>query len=315
MKNKHLRLGSTDLEVRPMGVGAWAWGDRFVWEFGRSYGKEDVAEAFHASREADLDFFDTAEVYGLGTSERLLGEFIRSDGGAPVVATKFMPYPWRLRRGSLVRALRDSLERLGLSRVDLYQIHQPLPPVPIETWMDGLAEAVELGLTRAVGVSNYSPKQMERAHRALARHGIPLASNQVEYSLLARNPERNGLLQLCRDLNVTLIAYSPIGMGLLTGKYGPWNPPPPARRRRVRLNLSWLASLLDALAEIGRAHSGKTLAQVAINWTVAKGTLPIAGAKNRPQAVENSGALGWQLTDDEVALLDEISDLDAGKGR
>lgn len=315
MKNERVRLGLTDLKVRAMGVGAWAWGDRFVWGFGQSYGKEDVAEAFHASREANLDFFDTAEIYGLGTSERLLGEFIRSDGPAPMVATKFMPYPWRLRRKSLVKALRDSLDRLGLSRVDLYQIHQPMPPVSIETWMDGLAEAVELGLTRAVGVSNYSPKQMERAHKALARHGIPLASNQVEYSLLTRNPEASGLLQLCRDLNVTLIAYSPIGMGLLTGKYGPWNPPPAARRRRVRLSLTWLTSLLDTLAEIGRAHGGKTPAQVAINWTIAKGTLPIPGAKNRRQAAENFGALGWALTDAEVARLDELSDPDGRIGR
>lgn len=315
MKNERVRLGLTDLKVRAMGVGAWAWGDRFVWGFGQSYGKEDVAEAFHASREANLDFFDTAEIYGLGTSERLLGEFIRSDGPAPMVATKFMPYPWRLRRKSLVKALRDSLDRLGLSRVDLYQIHQPMPPVSIETWMDGLAEAVELGLTRAVGVSNYSPKQMERAHKALARHGIPLASNQVEYSLLTRNPEASGLLQLCRDLNVTLIAYSPIGMGLLTGKYGPWNPPPAARRRRVRLSLTWLTSLLDTLAEIGRAHGGKTPAQVAINWTITKGTLPIPGAKNRRQAAENFGALGWTLTDAEVARLDELSDPDGRIGR
>jgi aryl-alcohol dehydrogenase-like predicted oxidoreductase len=173
--------------------------------------------------------------------------------------------------------------------------------------MNSLADAVELGLTRAVGVSNYSLRQMQRAHAALARRGVALASNQVRYSLLDRSPERSGLLQACRDLNVTLIAYSPLGMGMLTGKYGPGKPLPLTRRRRPLGLLPRIEPLLAALKRIGEQAGGKTPAQVALNWTMMKGTLPIPGAKNARQARENAGALGWALTAEQVGQLDEVS--------
>jgi aryl-alcohol dehydrogenase-like predicted oxidoreductase len=306
--NDRYRLGQTAIEVSPMGLGTWAWGDRLVWGFGRGYGEPEVKAAYRASRASGVDFFDTAEIYGQGRSERILGRLAGEEQGRIFVATKFFPYPWRPYRGALVPALRGSLRRLGVPRVDLYQIHFPFPPLSVESWMDSMADAVELGLTRAVGVSNYSVRQMERAHAALARRGVPLASNQVEYSLLDREPERSGLLQACRELGVTLIAYSPLGMGLLTGKYGPGRPPPLTRRRRAAGLLHRLNPLLDVLRLLGQAHGGKTPAQVALNWTMAKGTLPIPGAKNERQAVENAGAVGWTLTPDEVAQLDAASD-------
>ena len=142
-----------------------------------------------------------------------------------------------------MRALRHSLDRLGLESVDLYQMHWPFPPVSIDTWMDAMADAVQAGLIRAVGVSNYNAEQTRRAHDALAKRGVPLASNQVDYSLLQRKPETNGLLALCKQLNVTLIAYSPLAQGLLTGKYTPQNPPPGLRGRRY--GGSWPGSNLS----------------------------------------------------------------------
>jgi len=302
------RLGQTAIEVSPMGLGTWAWGDRLVWGYGRGYGEPEVKAAYRASRASGVDFFDTAEIYGQGRSERILGQLAREEQTRVFLATKFFPYPWRPYRGALVPALRGSLRRLGVPHVDLYQIHFPFPPLSVESWMNSMADAVELGLTRAVGVSNYSVRQMERAHAALARRGVQLASNQVEYSLLEREPERSGLLQACRELGVTLIAYSPLGMGLLTGKYGPGRPPPLTRRRRAAGLLHRLAPLLDVLRQVGQAHGGKTPAQVALNWTMAKGTLPIPGAKNQRQAVENAGAVGWTLTPDQVARLDAGSD-------
>jgi aryl-alcohol dehydrogenase-like predicted oxidoreductase len=175
--------------------------------------------------------------------------------------------------------------------------------------MAGMADTVELGLTRAVGVSNYSVQQMDRAHAALAKRGVVLASNQVEYSLLHRAPERTGLMQSCRDLGVTLIAYSPLAMGLLTGKYGPANPPPLRRRSRLSGLLGQVGPLVQVLREVGDEQGGKSSAQVALNWTMCKGTLPIPGAKNARQAAENAGALGWRLTADQVARLDQASDL------
>lgn len=298
-------LGPTDIRISPMGIGAWAWGDRLYWGYGRTYNKEDLQAAFKAGLAAGINLFDTAEVYGFGQSERLLGQFARDTGEPAVIASKFMPFPWRLRRGSLVRALHGSLRRLGMESVSLYQIHWPFPPIAIETWMEALADAVNGGLARAVGVSNYNVAQIGRAHAALASRNLPLASNQVEYSLLQRGPEQSGLLEACRELGITLIAYSPLAQGLLTGKYTSDNPPPWLRRRRTRGGrLAEIEPLIALLREIGEAHGGKTPAQVALNWIICKGAVPIPGAKNVRQAQENAGALGWRLTDDEIATLD-----------
>ncbi len=304
-----ISLGAADVKVNPLGIGTWQWGDRIFWGYSRSYSDVDLRAAFDATLAAGISFFDTAELYGGGRSEQLLGEFIRSSGQSASVATKFMPYPWRLRRASLVAALRRSLDRLGLPRVDLYQIHWPFPPVPIETWADALADAVEAGLARAVGVSNFSAGQMRRAHAVLARRGVPLASNQVQYSLLDRRPEHSGLLAACRDLKVTLIAYSPLAKGFLTGKYTTHSPPMGLRRALwSRAGPGRIQSLVDLLSQIGERHDGKTPAQVALNWIIARGAVPIPGVKNVKQAQENAGALGWPLTPDEVAALDTASD-------
>jgi aryl-alcohol dehydrogenase-like predicted oxidoreductase len=306
-------LGQTGVLVSPLGIGTWAWGDRLFWGYGRSYGETDVRGAFEVSLAAGATLFDTAEIYAGGTSERLLGRFVRDVREAgrpppPVVATKFFPFPWRLRRADLLSALLGSLRRLGLPRVDLYQLHWPMPLLTVERRMDALAAAGETGLARAVGVSNYNAKELRRAHAALARRGIPLASNQVKYSLLERRPERDGVLAATRELGVTLIAYSPLAQGLLTGKYGPDRPPPGARARRFgRRRLEALPPLLAELRAVGENHGGKTPAQVSLNWLIGKGAVPIPGAKDARQAGDNAGALGWRLTPDEVERLDRLS--------
>ena len=305
---ERVRLGMTDLQVSLLGIGTWPWGDRLYWGYGRSYTDADLQAAFERSLAAGINFFDTAEIYGHGHSERLLGRFVRAAGQPVVVATKFMPFPWRLRRKALLDALRSSLERLGLPQVDLYQIHWPYPPVPINTWMQALAEVVQAGLVRAVGVSNYSARQMRRAQAALARWGVPLASNQVHYSLLHRQPERDGVLAACRELGVTLIAYGPLAKGMLTGKYTPDNSLPIPRGLRVgRQQLARIQPLIALLCEIGEGHRGKTPAQVALNWLICKGAVPIPSVKNLDQAEQNAGAMGWRLTDDEIAALDAVS--------
>jgi pyridoxine 4-dehydrogenase len=175
--------------------------------------------------------------------------------------------------------------------------------------MEGLALCVQEGLTRTVGVSNFDQSQMLRAYTTLARHNIPLAANQVHYSLLNRAIEKNGLLARCVELGIRLIAYSPIEMGLLTGKYGVDNPPPGSRGMRYTRILPKLAPLLKLMTEIGQDHGGKSNSQVALNWTIRKGTLPIPGAKNANQALQNAGALGWELTDEEMQKLDAASDV------
>ena len=302
-------LGKTGISIPVMGTGAWSWGDRMMWGFGQEYGVEDVRQAFDASLEGGINFFDTAEVYGLGMSERLLGRFARQTAKPLVVATKFMPFPWRLSEASMLRALRHSLQRLQMDQVDLYQIHFPLPPVSLKARAHALGRTAKDGLTRSVGVSNYNVEQMRRTYLALQEEGIPLASNQVEYSLLNRQVEKAGLLALCQELGITLIAYSPLAKGLLTGKYTPENPPPGVRGLRARGgDLRKIQPLIGLIQEIGQSQGGKTPAQVALNWCICKGSVPIPGAKNARQARDNAQSMEWRLTQEQVAALDEASD-------
>jgi aryl-alcohol dehydrogenase-like predicted oxidoreductase len=303
-----ITLGKTEIQIPHLGVGAWAWGDRRFWNYGQGYDEADIRGAFDASLAGGVNFIDTAEVYGSGASERFLGSFLPGASSPVVVATKFFPFPWRLSKATLLRALRGSLERLNLERVDLYQVHWPYPPMAIETWAEALAQAVQQGLARAVGVSNYSADQMRRASVVLAKHSIVLASNQVDYSLLNRKVEQNGVLKTCQELGVTLIAYSPLAQGVLTGKYSPERPLPGIRGWRYsRAVLEKAQPLLRMMGEIGEAHDGKSVAQVALNWTICKGTVPIPGAKNAKQAQDNLGALGWRLNEAEVVALDNAS--------
>lgn len=296
------------LHAIEMGLGAWQWGDRMVWQFGQGYSEEDIHQAFNLSVEEGIRFIDTAETYGNGLSERLFGKFIRETEQPILIATKYFPFPWRFFRSSIPRALKSSLERLGVESVDLYQIHWPTPLMSVDRMMDGMAECVKSGLTRTVGVSNFNQTQILAAYSALARQNVPLASNQVHYSLLNRRVEKNGLLARCRELGIRLIAYSPLEKGLLTGKYNSKNPPPGTRGGTYASLLPKLDPLLKLMTTIGQDHGGKSNAQVALNWTICKGALPIPGAKNLKQAQENAGALGWRLTEDETAKLDEMSD-------
>lgn len=291
-----------------MGLGAWAWGDRLFWHYGQGYTDDDIAGAFQTSLAAGVNLVDTAEVYGSGRSERLLGQFIKNTEQPVIVATKFFPIPYRFTTRSVVRALRGSLERLGLERVYLYQLHWPSPVVPIRTYVEGLAQAVEAGLTQCVGVSNYNVLQMRQAYSILKKHGIPLASNQVEYHLLNRRAEKSGLLERCQEMGIRLIAYSPLAMGLLTGKYTAETPPPGPRGRKYAAILEGLPALLALMTEIGASHGEKTPGQVALNWVICKGGLPIPGAKTAAQAKQNVGAIGWRLTPEEVKALDIASD-------
>jgi len=297
------------LHAIEMGLGAWQWGDRLVWQFGNSYGDAEVQKAFQASVAEGIRFVDTAEVYGSGRSERLLGKFIQETDQPILVATKFFPYPWRFSKKTILRALKGSLERIAIESVDLYQIHWPSVTMSTDLLMDGLAECVKAGLTRTVGVSNFGHNRMLAAYSGLARHNVSLASNQVHYSLLSRGAETTGILARCKELGIRMIAYSPLEQGLLTGKYSASEPPTGTRRGHYARLLPKIAPLLKLMTEIGQDHGGKSNAQVALNWVICKGALPIPGAKNEVQALQNTGALGWKLTDEEVAKLDEASDL------
>ncbi len=296
------------LHAIELGLGAWQWGDRVMWQYGRGYNDEDLRQVLQVSLGQGIRLIDTAEAYGSGRSERLLGQFLKEIDQPVLVASKFTAFPWRLRPDSLVQALIHSLERLGRESVDLYQIHFPSPLMSVETMMAGLMLCLEKGLTRTVGISNFNQPQMLRAYSTLARHNIPLAANQVAFSLLNRTAEKNGLLTRCKELGIRLIAYSPLEKGLLSGKYSPENPPPGRRGWQYLYLLGKIEPLLKLMTGIGQDHGGKSIAQVALNWVMGKGALPIPGAKTAAQAVENANALGWKLTEQEILKLDAASD-------
>jgi aryl-alcohol dehydrogenase-like predicted oxidoreductase len=304
-------LAGCDVTLPEMGLGTWAWGDTFTWgmnSYDRTYNFDTIRQAYVATVDAGITFLDTAEMYGRGESERIIGRLLQEDErnrDRIIVATKFFPAPWRLALPStLMAALRASLDRLRLPWVHLYQIHGPISLRSHEAMAGALAEAHKAGLVKAVGVSNYSEVEMRAIHGALAARGVPLATNQIEFSVLRTMPESTGLLRACQELGVVVLAYSPLAQGRLTGKYSAANPP---RGQRSFGAFPWeeIDPVVAELVRIGARH-GKSAAQVALNWVICKGAVPIPGAKNAKQAKQNAGAAGWRLSADDVRALDAV---------
>jgi aryl-alcohol dehydrogenase-like predicted oxidoreductase len=309
MTDAPIVLAGSDVRIHPLGVGTWAWGDKSTWGMGgydSDLSEKTIREAWEASLDAGVTFFDTAEVYGNGESERIIGRLLAEHHGdvTPVIATKFLPAPWKLNvKSALVSALEASVERLGVDCVDLYQIHGPISLRGHAALADAMAAAHERGLLKAVGVSNYSIRETRSMDKELRARGLRLATNQIEFSLLRRSPETSGLIAACAELGVVPLAYSPIGQGRLTGKYSVTNPPP-GKRGFSAHPMEVVDRVVAELRRIGGVHDGRTPSQVALNWLISKGAVPIPGAKNKAQAEENAGALGWSLSADELTTLD-----------
>ncbi|MEH2302155.1 MAG: aldo/keto reductase [Nostoc sp.] len=310
---ENITLGQNGPVVTPLCIGTWAWGDKLFWNYGNSYGPEQLQEAFTAALEAGVTFFDTAEVYGMGLSEKFLGQFLQQTQQPVQIATKFGPLPWRFTAQSVSDALTQSLKRLQLERIALYQVHWPFAFfLSQETLMNALADEVKRGRIAAVGVSNYSAEQMRDAHQILAARGVPLAVNQVRYSLLSRQIESKGIMATARGLGVTILAYSPLAQGLLTGKYTIDSTETPTGPRKIdprfkKEGLQKIAPVTSLLRNFGEKYD-RTPAQVALNWLIAQGNvIPIAGVKTAEQVRQNAGALGWRLSDGEIKELELVS--------
>jgi aryl-alcohol dehydrogenase-like predicted oxidoreductase len=309
-------LGRSDLKVPRLGMGAMVWGQpkgMARWTpaqlaYGPSHGASEEEQALEVSVTAGVNLIDTAAMYSNGASERRVGELIH--GKDVLVATKFPPGMFS-RTEDFPQAFEASLARLGRDSVDLYQHHFPSNRVSIPKLMEFMADAVEAGRVKAVGVSNYAAEQMRSAQAVLAKRGIPLASNQVQYSLLHRKPEVDGVLDACRELGVTLIAYQPLASGALTGKYGAGTRPTGFFRRFMGdfrgKGLEAVAPVVALLRQIGEGY-GKSPAQVALRWLIEnESVLPIPGAKNGKQAAENAGALSFSLTSAEIEALSQAT--------
>ncbi|MCT7979763.1 aldo/keto reductase [Laspinema olomoucense] len=307
---------ATNLSLPLMGCGTWAWGNRLLWGYEPSMDAE-LQAVFNLCVENGVTLFDTGDSYGTGKlngrSETLLGQFAQEYQGPNAdnicIATKLAPYPWRLTRQSMVSAGEASAQRLG--RLDLVQMHWSTANyAPWQEWslLDGLADLYDRGLVKGVGLSNYGPKRLERIYQKFSDRGVPIATLQVQYSLLSTYPVTTlGLKEVCDRLGIQLIAYSPLALGLLTGKYSENGPFPPGIRGFLFRNiLPKIQPLLDCLRAIA-SDRNKTMSQVAINWCICKGMIPIPGAKSVEQAQQNLGALGWSLDAGEVLQLDQVA--------
>ncbi|TMX02190.1 hypothetical protein EJD97_022399 [Solanum chilense] len=303
------------LAVSPMGFGTWAWGNQLLWGYQDSMDSE-LQQTFNLAVENGINLFDTADSYGTGKlngqSEKLLGKFIREFPGDKqvkndiVIATKFAAYPWRLTPGQFVNACKSSLERMEIEQIGIGQLHWSTAnyaPLQERALWDRLVAMYEKGFVRAVGVSNYGPKQLLKIYKYLDDRGVPLRSAQVQFSLLSMGSDQMEIKNICDSLGIRVIAYSPLGLGMLTGKYTPSNLPPGPRGLLFRQILPGLEPLLTSLREIAQRRR-KTVPQVAINWCICKGTIPIPGIKSVKQTEENLGALGWQLSSDELLQLE-----------
>ncbi|XP_062153738.1 pyridoxal reductase, chloroplastic isoform X1 [Alnus glutinosa] len=303
------------LSVSPMGFGTWAWGNQLLWGYQESMDSE-LQQTFNLAVENGIYLFDTADSYGTGKfngqSEKLLGKFIREFQGKKrvqddiVIATKFAAYPWRLTPRQFVNACKASLDRMQIEQIGIGQLHWSTanyaPLQELALW-DGLVAMYEKGLVQAVGVSNYGPKQLVKIYDYLKARGVPLCSAQVQFSLLSMGQDQLEIKNICDSLGIRLIAYSPLGLGMLTGKYTPTKLPPGPRALLFRQILPGLEPLLSSLREIAQRRR-KTVPQVAINWCICMGAIPIPGVKTVKQAKENLGALGWRLSSSELLELE-----------
>ncbi|NET02138.1 MAG: aldo/keto reductase [Sphaerospermopsis sp. SIO1G1] len=306
-----------NISLPTMGCGTWAWGNQLLWGYNEGM-DEQLQQVFNLCVNNGVTLFDTGDSYGTGRlngrSESLLGKFSQEYQGTNqnniCIATKLAAYPWRWTRKSIISACNASAKRLG-KNVDLVQMHwstanyAPWQEVGL---LDGLGDLYEQGLVKGVGLSNYGTKRLLWVHKRFQERGIPIKTLQVQYSLLSTYPVTDlGLKEVCDELGIKLIAYSPLALGLLTGKFEKnGNFPKGVRGFLFKQILPGIQGVLGTLKEIAEQRN-KTMSQVAINWCICKGAIPIPGAKNLEQAQQNIGALGWFLSDGEVVELDRAA--------
>lgn len=309
-------LGKTNIQVTPVGLGMMEFsGGGGLMGFAFPVIDQSEKNAIvKAALDGGINWFDTAELYGSGVSEASLAAALKAAGKSDpdvLVATKWWPMLRTAR--NIPRTIEDRIRYLDGYPISLYMVHQPYGLSSHRYEMDAMADLVAAGKIRSVGVSNFSASAMRQAHAALQKRGLPLAVNQMRYSLVDRSIETNGVLDTARELGVTIVAYTPLGSGLLTGKYHQ-NPELVARkplywRTRLQRGIEKSRALVSALEEIGAAHRA-TPAQVALNWVIHfQGDLvvTIPGATKVRQAEESAGAMKFQLTGDELARLDLLS--------
>ena len=310
------RLGQTDIQISPIGLGCWQFsegkgGATGTWD---PISVEETNGIVQAALNGGINWFDTAELYGWGRSERGLARALNLAGKTDqevVVATKWNPLGRRAQ--SITRTIGDRQDCLKPYTIDLYQIHVPYAFATRKSEMNAMADLVDGGKIRSIGISNYNAKQMRHAHEILLTREMRLTANQVKYSLLDRRIESNGVLDTAKELGVTIIAYSPLESGLLTGKFHKnpdllksrrW-----MRRMQMRRKIEKSRELINALENIAQAHN-VTAAQVALNWLInfhGDTVVAIPGATKVHHAEQNVGAMTFTLSSVELSQIDRLS--------
>jgi len=309
------KLGHSDLEVSPIGLGVmqFAGGSGAIQAVNPAIPEENRIEIVKIALEGGINWFDTGGLYGAGKSEKFLAEALEDlseISQQAIIATRWSPY---LRfAGNIKKTIQDRLKRLNPYPIGLYQIHNPNAFSSPKAEMNAMADLVEAGQIRAVGVGNFSSDQMSRAQAALEKRGLGLASNQVQYNLLNRKIETNGVLETARELGISLIAWAPLASGILTGKFHK-NPEILARMpavRRIRLEKQIEASqgVIDVLDEIASKY-GSEPAEVALSWLIGRGQdiVAIPGASRVGHVLEGIGAMSLLLSTDDIGQLNEVS--------
>ncbi len=309
-------LGKTEIKITPIGLGMMemSGGGGLLGKAFPIIPQEEKNAVIQAALDGGINWFDTAEIYGQGVSERSLAEGLKAAGKRDeevLIATKWNPFLRTVK--SIPRSIEERQRYLNPYSIANFMVHQPTSFSSPEEEMNAMADLVEAGKIRSVGVSNFSAKRMRRAHAALAKRGLPLAVNQVYYSLLHRNIEENGVLETAKELGVTVIAYTPLERGLLTGKY---HKDPQALQNKgwiwrasIQRNIERTRPLIAIMEEMAENHKA-TIGQVALNWVInfaGDTVVTIPGATKIYQAQEAAGAMIFILSPEELARLDEAS--------
>lgn len=291
-------------------LGAWSWGQGMAGGdqiFGNHLFEKELRPVFDKAMELGLSLWDTAAVYGEGTSEKILGSFLQDKNREDfTISTKFTPQIANNTETAMEDMLEGSMERLHISYADIYWIHNP---ANVERWTKDLIPLLDRGLVKAVGVSNHNLSEIKRADEILKEKGYKVSAVQNHYSLLHRSSEKAGILQYCADHGITFYAYMVLEQGVLTGAYDVSHPLPENSQRGKTYNkhLEAIKGLVAELSTIGKKYDVNA-AQIAIAWAIAKGTLPIVGVTKVHQVEEAYGATQISLTEEEICRLEKLGD-------
>jgi aryl-alcohol dehydrogenase-like predicted oxidoreductase len=291
-------------------LGTWAWGaGAFGGDavFGSKTDVENLKPVFDAAMKAGLNLWDTATVYGMGESEKILGTFVAGEKRETVeVSTKFTPQLAEVYENSVEKMADASIERMGCEYIDIYWIHNPMD---VERWTPGLIPLLQTGKVKRVGVSNHNIEEIKRANEILGEAGFKVSAVQNHFSLLYRSSEKGGVLDYCKENGIEFWAYMVLEQGALSGKYNKENPLPAESDRGKKYNpvLPQLEALTREMTAIGQKY-GASCSQIGIAWAIAKGTLPIIGATKEHHVIEAAEAAKIQLTAEEMSRLEALAD-------